>query len=117
MESVAEAINKMYDKINNIEASLEDKIKLTEQAIFDPGEGLVTKVELLVNNAKGTETLIQNIVEDNIQLREEVDTLEGVIHKIAKQLDIANGKIDQLVTKLMEDNLVFTGILDNFEKS
>lgn len=116
LESVADAINKMYDKMNRIETTLEEKVKPTEQAVFDPGQGLLTKVEYLINNATGNETAIQNLVEENIQLREELDMLKGVVHKISKQLGTANSKIDQLVVKSMEDNLVFTGILDDLPK-
>lgn len=116
LDSVAEAINKMYDKINSFETALEDKVKPTETAVFDPSQGLVSKVDHLLANEKDNEKAFQNIIEENIQLREEVDMLKGIVYKMSKQLDSASTKIDQLVVRSMEDNLVFTGILGDQPK-
>lgn len=116
LDSVADAINKMYEKIIQVTSGMEEKIKPMEAALFDDGNGILNKVESLTQNANVDDQKFQAIIEEHIQLRDEVDILKGVVHKLSNQLDITNSKVHNLVAKSMEDNLVFTGILDDLPK-
>lgn len=116
LDSVADAINKMYDEMSEVTTSLEEKIKPINDVIFEDNTGLLSQLEATTAHTKGLDDGMQTLAEENLKLRDELDILKGVVHKMANQLDIANGKINQLVAKSMEDNLVITGVLDDFPK-
>lgn len=116
LDSVAEAINKMYQKMNEVTQRLENKISPVEDAVFQQDTGMLSQMETLVDNAKSVDSRIQSLAEENLQLRDELDIIKGIVHKIAKQCDSSSGKINQLVARSMEDNLVITGILDDIPK-
>lgn len=117
LDAVADAINKMYDKMNQVTKGLEEKIMPMENAVFDRENGVCNKTDQLVQNAKETESMMRSMMEENIQLRDELDVLKGVVHKLSNQITSSNQKVNQLVAKSMEDNLVFTGILEDVPKA
>lgn len=116
LDSMAEAINKMYDKMNKMTSSIEDNLKPSQDALFDEDNGVLPKVSHLMQHTKSVDESMQGIMEENLQLRDELDILKGVVHRMSRQLDVANSKINMLLTKSMEDNLIFTGILDDLPK-
>lgn len=116
LDSVAEAINKLYEKMNQVTKSVEQKIQPVKDAIFGEDEGVLPQMANLVENARGVDSRIQTMMEENVQLRDEVEILKGVVHKLSNQLETANSKINGLVAKSMEDNLIFTGILQDVPK-
>lgn len=116
LEKMADAINKMYDQVQQMNDTFDDKIKPTQEAVFGEDDGALTRISNLIDNARSTDKSIQDIMEENVQLRDELDVLKGVVGKMSKQLDVANSKINMLLTKSMEDQLIFTGILDDFPK-
>lgn len=117
LDTVADAINKMYEKMAQVTKNLEEKILPMETTLFDGNEGTVAKIDHLIQSRRESDQAIQSIMEENLQLRDELDVLKGIVHKLSNQLDITNSKVHQLVAKSMEDNLVFTGILGDAPKS
>lgn len=113
---MADAINKLYDKMNSMSSTIDNKMNPMQEAIFDETLGLLPKIDHLIGNAKSTDESLQSVMEENVQLRDELDILKGIVHKMSRQLDVANSKINTLLTKSMEDNLIFTGILDDLPK-
>lgn len=116
LDIVAEAMNKLYDKMNEVTKTTETNVKTLQDAVFDDGIGLVPQINGLVENARSVDDRIQSLTEENLQLRDELDLLKGIVHKISNQVQSADGKLNKLVAKSMEDNLVITGILDDFPK-
>lgn len=116
LDTVAEAINKIYDKLSNVTSAWDTKIDPIKVAMFDEDEGLVPQMSAVFDHMKSADERIQSLTEENLQLRDELDLLKGVVSRIASQVDSANTKIHQLVAKSMEDNLVITGILDDLPK-
>lgn len=116
LEKMADAINKVHDQIQQMNDTFDSKIKPTQDAMFNEDDGALSRISSLIDNAKSTDKSLQEIMEENLQLRDELDILKGVVHRITRQLDVANSKINTLLTKSMEDNLIFTGILDDLPK-
>lgn len=116
LDTVADAINKLYEKMNQVTSSVEEKIKPMENIVLDGEEGIIPKVSHLIENARMVDSRFVTLMEENVQLRDEVEILKGVVHKLSRQLDNTNTKVHNLVAKSMEDNLVFTGILDDIPK-
>lgn len=116
LDSVAEAINKMYEKMNEVTTKFEDKIKPLEEAIFNDEKGMVPQLESVIEHSREVDQALQTLTEENLQLKDELDILKGVVHKLSNQLDSANSKINQLVAKSMEDNLIISGVLDDLPK-
>lgn len=117
LDAVADAINKMYDKMNQVTKSMEEKIQPIEKTMYDESQGILNKVEMIAQGYSSSEKAFQAIIEENLQLRDELDLLKGVVHKLSKQLDTTNARVHQLVAKSMEDNLIFTGILSDIPRS
>lgn len=113
LDSVAEAINKLYDKMHQMSENMKKKISPLKEVIYDEPEGILPQMSNLVDGVKSADERIQSIYEENVQLRDEVDTLKGIVHKLSAKLEHSNSKIDMLMSKSMEDNLIFTGILDD----
>lgn len=111
LDSVAEAINKMYKKMQQVSDNLEEKLKPVKDAVFDEEEGILPQIQTMVDHAKTADSKIQSITEENLQLRDEVDVLKGIVHKVTNQIEMANSKIDNLYAKTMEGNLVISGII------
>lgn len=111
LDAVADAINKVYEKMNRVEKSLEEKIQPLEGVIYSKPNGEPSTIDQLAKSYSDSGQAIQSLMEENVQLRDELDVLKGVVHKISNQLDSTNGKVNNLIAKSMEDNLVFTGIL------
>lgn len=116
LDAVAEAINKIYMKMSEDSQKVDEKLKPMREALFDENAGILPQMEAIVDHVKGVDDRIQILTEENLQLRDELDILKGVVHKIANQVQNADGKISQLVVKSMEDNLVISGILDDVPK-
>lgn len=116
LDSVADAINKMYQKMNEVTDRLERKIRPVEDAVFNTDMGMLPQLETMVDHATSVDERIQTLSEENLQLRDELDLLKGIVHKVVNQMDGANGKINQLIAKSMEDNLVVTGVLGDLSK-
>lgn len=116
LDSVAEAINKMYGAMHQMNSKLEEKILPMEHAVFDEEEGILPQMKHLVEHAKSADGRIQDIHEENLQLRDEVDVLKGIIHKLSNKIDHSEKRIQQLSTKSMEDNLIISGIMDDLPK-
>lgn len=116
LEMMADAINKVHDQIQQMNETFDSKIKPTQDAIFREDDGALSRISSLIDNAKSTDKSLQDMMEENVQLRDELDILKGVVHKMSRQLDVANSKINILLTKAMKDNLIFTGILDDIPK-
>lgn len=110
---MADAINKLYEKMNQMSEGLEKKISPIKSVIYDDPDGILPQMSCLVEGVKSADERIQSIYEENLQLRDEVDTLKGIVHKLSAKLENSNSKIDMLITKSMEDNLVINGILDD----
>lgn len=117
LDAVADAINKMYDKMNQVTKSLEEKIQPMEASIYNENDGVISNIEQIAQGHRETTQAIQSLMEENVQLRDELDVLKGIVHKLSNQLDTTNSKVHQLVAKSMEDNLVFTGILGDIPKA
>lgn len=113
---MAEAINKMYEKMSQVSKSMEEKIKPVEEALFDPEQGMMVKINQVGDGIDSTNKNLQTMMEENVQLRDEVEILKGIVHKLSNQLEITNSKVAQLVANSMEDNLIFTGILEDLPK-
>lgn len=116
LDSVADAINKLYDKMNEVTEKVDEELKPIRCAVFDEQLGLLPRMETFVDHAKSADERIQTLTEENLQLRDELDILKGVVHKMSNQMESADRKINQLVTKSMEDNLVISGILNDLPK-
>lgn len=117
LDAVADAINKMYEKMTQVTKSLEEKIHPMENVVFDETHGMVNKIEAMAQGITESNKFMQSMVEENLQLRDELDLLKGVVQKLSNQLGNTNNKVNQLVAKSMEDNLVFTGILGDGPKT
>lgn len=113
LDTMADAINKMYNKMNEVTDRMEKKLKPIEDIVTDPDQGVLPQLEGLVEHAKSADDRIQSLAEENLQLRDELDIIKGIVHKISNQCNAANSKINQLVAKSMEDNLVISGITDD----
>lgn len=117
LDAVADAINKMYDKMNQVTKTFDDKFKPLHLALMDEDQGALVKINHLIENSSQSESMMKSLMEENLQLRDELDVLKGIVHKLANQLDHTNSKVNQLVAKSMEDNLIFTGILGDAPKA
>lgn len=109
---MADAINKMYDKMSQVNKSLEAKTTPMEDAIFNKDEGLSIKFNQITNSVCSTDCNLESLMEENVQLRDEIGILRGIVHKLSNQPESTNSKVNQLVARSMEDNLIFTGILE-----
>lgn len=116
LDTMADAINKVYNTIQQMNITFDKKIKSMHDAMFDEEDGALTRISHLIDNSTATDKALQDMMEENVQLRDELDLLKAIVHKMAKQLDTANSKINVLLTKSMENNLVFTGILDDLPR-
>lgn len=116
LDVVADAINKMYNKITDLTTGFDAKMKPINDAIFDDQNRVLPKIETVIDHARSTDDAIQQLTAENLELRDELDILKGVVDKMANQLDTANSRINQLTAKSMEDNLVISGILEDLPK-
>lgn len=113
LDSVADAINKMYKKMQQVTDKFEEKLKPVQDAVFDEEEGILPQVQTMIEHVKEADSNIESIKQENLQLRDEVDILKGIVHKLSSQVEVANSKIDNLFAKTMEGNLIITGILQD----
>lgn len=83
LDAVADAINKMYQKINEMPEIMENKVKPVKEAVFDTEDGILPQMESLINYVKDSDHGIKSLTEENLQLRDELDILKGIVHKMA----------------------------------
>lgn len=117
LDAMADAMNKIYEKMNQVTKSVDDKIEPIHIAVMDEEKGSLAKVNYLLQNVSQSEEMMKSLIEENLQLRDELDVLKGIVHKLSNQLEHTNGKVSQLMAKSMEDNLIFTGILGDAPKA
>lgn len=111
LDAMADAINKIYQKMNDMTSQVDDKLKPVNEAIFDKDAGILPQIEGMVQHAKSSDEALESLTAENLQLRDEIDVLKGVVHKLANQLQLTNAKLDLTIARSMNDNLIITGVV------
>lgn len=117
LDSVADAINKMYESMQQMNKRLEDKIQPMEEALFAPEHGILPQFEKIVDYSKGIENKMEELVGVQVDMRDEMDILKGLVHKQSKQIQVLQNRLNDQVLRSMENNIVITGLLGDVPRA
>lgn len=88
LDTIFDSINKLYTVCDQVA----QRIHPLEVAVFDKNDGILPQLKSLVDYAKDSDARVDSIAKQNLQLREELEIVKGVIHKQAKQITALQGK-------------------------
>lgn len=117
LDSVADAINKMYESMQVMNKRLEDKIQPMEEAIFNQEAGVVPQLEKLAECTKCLDDKVVDLVGIQVDVRDELDILKGIVHKQNKQIQSLQNKLNDQVLRSMENNITLSGLLGDVPKA
>ena len=99
------------DKLLSSMNQIHNKLDVLNSALMDEDLGIEPKLTATSTMAKETADRVQELEEENSMLRAEMDILRGLAGKHDEEIVAIKEKLDVLLMKSMEQNVVIGGIL------
>lgn len=109
LDTVFESINKMYA----VQQKYHDRLKPLEYAVFHKEDGILPQLSKIASFAEDAGTKQSDLTADNLQLREELEIVKGVVSKQGKQIASLQNRLADQVARSMENHLIISGILND----
>lgn len=113
LDSVLEAVNKLY----TMHEQTIQRLKPLEIAVFDKENVILPQISQMVGHAKSVDTKYEDLQAENLQLRDELEIVKGVVSKQGKQIEILQHKQAEQTARSMANNVTISGILGDTEKA
>lgn len=113
LDSVLGAVNKLY----MMHEQVKQRLVPLEIAVFDKESGILPQLSQIVGHAKSTDTKYEDLQAENLQLREELEIVKGVVTKQGKQIEALQYKQADQTARSMANNIAINGILGDTEKA
>lgn len=117
LDSVADAINRMCEKMSQMETQLQAKIKPMKEAIFSKEDSITSILAQMATNVETSEKQVKVLVSENVDLRDEVEILKGTVQKQSNQIASLQRKLTDQIARSMENNLIISGMLGDGPKA
>lgn len=112
LDTIFEAVNKMYA----LHQQYTNRIKPLEYAVFDNEGGILPQLTKVTSHAQDVETRYSKLVSENLQLRDELEIIKGVVHKQGKQISVLQTKLADQVARSMANNITISGLVGDHPK-
>lgn len=100
-------VDTLYSDIHGAANGLETRMQKLQQNTEENNK----KLETLENNY----TRLTKLLDENKRLMQELQVMQGLVHKVNKQNNITSAQVLDLTRRGMEQNLIIQGINDTIE--